>query len=120
MEQSEDGQQRTRKIRTVVTTGNREGDSIILSLCDKRYSLQSVLFHQGKTLFIEEIIQLNFYSLQGAGVHSGHYTAVIKQKDSWWFMNDQVVTKSDSTTNNMMNKAWKSSENYMAIYKKER
>jgi hypothetical protein len=47
VEECEDGQQRTRKIKTVVTTGRKEGNSIILSLCDRHYSLQSVLFHQG-------------------------------------------------------------------------
>lgn len=56
--------------------------------------------------------------ITGVGVQTGHYTAVIKQKDSWWFMNDQVVTGSDSTRN-FKDKAWKSGENYILFYKME-
>ena len=47
VEKCEDGQQRTRKVKTVVTTGRKEGNNIVISLCDRQYSLQSVLFHQG-------------------------------------------------------------------------
>ena len=48
---------------------------------------------------------------QGPGVHSGHYTAMMKKGDDWWYMNDQVVTRRDNA------KAWKSSENYIMFYK---
>ena len=46
----------------------------------------------------------------GAGVHSGHYTAMVNKGADWWYMNDQVVTKKDQT------KAWKSSENFILFY----
>lgn len=34
-------------------------------------------------------------------------------------MNDQVITRNDSKTNHIMDKAWKSSENYLLFYKLE-
>jgi hypothetical protein len=42
-----DGQQRTIKINTVLKTGHLEGNSISLTVGDKLYTLQSVIFHQG-------------------------------------------------------------------------
>ena len=71
-------------------------------------------------LFIFPSINHSFPpSILGAGIHSGHYTAVIKEKGVWWFMNDQVITRNDSKTNHIMDKAWKSSENYLLFYKLE-
>ena len=49
----------------------------------------------------------------GAGVHSGHYTAMVMRGADWWYMNDQFVTKKDET------KAWKSSESYILFYTRD-
>ena len=51
-----------------------------------------------------------FLYFPGPGVHSGHYTAMIKKEDNWWYMNDQVVTRGNNT------RAWKSSESYVLFY----
>ena len=101
------GQQRTIKINTVLTTGHKDGSNISLTLCGKQFYLQSVIFHQG----IPDKNELyNYLTFLGAGVHSGHYTSMVKRGADWWYMNDQVVTKKDQT------KAWKSSESFILFY----
>ena len=44
----ESGQQTTTKIKTLVKTGNRVDNDVLLTVNDKIYKLQSVIFHLGK------------------------------------------------------------------------
>ena len=42
------GQQTTTKIKTSVKTGNRVDNDVLLTVNDRIYKLQSVIFHLGK------------------------------------------------------------------------
>ena len=46
--QQDIGQQTTTKIKTLVKTGNRVDNDIMLTVNDKNYRLQSVIFHIGE------------------------------------------------------------------------
>ena len=60
--QQEIDQQTTTKIKTLVKSGNCVDNNILLTLNDKNYKLQSVIFHIGK----ESIkVHFNKYLFQG-------------------------------------------------------
>ena len=46
--QQDIGQQTTTKIKTLVKTGNRVDNDIMLTVNDRNYRLQSVIFHIGE------------------------------------------------------------------------
>ena len=61
----------------------------------RKYSLQSVVFHDGNT------------------VNSGHYFMVKKQCNKWFCVNDSTVTENDQN----ITRAHVSEKNHMLFYK---
>ena len=90
-----DGSNNISKIFTSVCTGRVEENSIIIDLFGRKYSLQSVLFHEGPT------------------VDSGHYTAVKTINNSWFSADDSIVTENMQ----YINLAHISEKNHMLFYK---
>ena len=90
-----DGFNNISKIFTSVSTGRVEENNIIIELFGRKYSLQSVVFHDGNT------------------VNSGHYFMVKKQCNKWFCVNDSTVTENDQN----ITRAHVSEKNHMLFYK---
>ena len=90
-----DGFNNISKIFTSVYTGRVEENNIIIELFGRKYSLQSVVFHDGNT------------------VNSGHYFMVKKQCNKWFCVNDSTVTENDQN----ITRAHVSEKNHMLFYK---